>query len=1749
MATTVKDTTFSSTYKDDYRDSDNFHRILFNSGRALQARELTQMQTIIQEEIARFGRNIFTEGATVTPGGVTVNNRFEFIKLDTVTFPLPADTSALVGAEYTVSAPNAAIKFKIIRVEAATATDPATLYVRYTDTTAGTATADPIRVQNGAIFTSDGLASLKAANASATGRGTLASVGEGEFFAQGHFIYAAPQSTFIDKYSSTPTDDIGFRIVEEVVTANDDNRLYDNQGSEPNIAAPGADRYRIRLILTTRSEVDSDQNFVLVAKVTNGLITKEIGGDDNYNQINKALARRTKEESGDYVVKAFRAKFDDLNDSNLTLDVSSGIAYVDGYRLDIAPTKITVPKARDTETVENEPIVVQYGNYVLGNPDSCAGLPNINTLEQVDLMSAKGWTGDSIGTARVRGIDEDGGNLRFYLFDIQMNSGQSFRNVRSFGNGTTDYVNTVVEAGITNLKQSSINTMLFPLPRSRPVIDGVSDIVLTTRKRYAFPTTGSSYTLSAGGGDTFTNTGDWIITKEGEAVSDTNATFTLTGSPVGSQVDISGLDVSSNYELIAYIQVDTPVIRTKSLSTGNSLTKAWPSEADSDGNGLRYIDLGVADIYRVTSITQADSNGADLSNNFIADNGQRANYYGLGRLVEKAGTSIPTGDILVQFDYFTHGAGDLFAINSYNGAVDYTSIPSFGDVSLRDVLDFRSIQNSSGAYPEANVNNIPQSTDIVTLDAEYYLPRRDQLIVSSLDAEGNEGVGEVRVTTGISSTEASLPETPSGALPLYDITLPPYTLSDSDVNLSFINNRRYTMKDIGSLEKRINKLADVTSLSLLELNTSTLSVLDSNGLQRTKSGFFADNFKDFVFSDVDNVSYRAALDPSAKVITPAIYYGNVRLFFDSDGVSQTTNKTGDLVTLPYTETQFSYQDLCNEAINVNPFEVIINTGTLQLSPASDDWIEQAFLPDVLIDGGVKKRNVGTRTVVQRTFGGWFGIAVALVIAAKTGGFGLLGGGTAGGAATGVGAASTGFSLSTTALGQLMAGNYLTAASLAAASSATAAAVNALIDDQPSVSIASNEAVVRDDIIIEQVGNRVIETFLIPYMRSKKVYFKAQGLKPNTEHFAFFNGVSVADWVREESFVRYSSTTEDYGNIYQRATEHPEGKSRLISDAEGKIEGSFFIPSTNAIKFRTGSKILKLLDITADNDDNATSLCQDIFTSTGVLEVRERTLKVTREIDVQTIVVKKKSIFCFWDPVAQSFFVSQTENPSGIFVTSVDVFFRTKAPTGGQPVQVQIRGVENGTPLAYPLPGAVKYLSPTEVSIPADLEDLESVRAAPTTFTFDEPIYLAPGQEYAIVVAAETTDYTVYVAKTYDFVLGSTDARVSKQPTLGSLYRSQNGTTWTPDQNRDLMFRINRAEFSSSGDAYLTNAQPPLYLLGSDPILTDSGSTTIRVFHEGHGFVKNDTVALYGLDSGSTYAGIKGASMLGDRTIINTDWTGYTFAADSAATGSIRTGGTNVKSTQQFMFNEYFTTVQTLTPNNTGISGSIKLTSGASWGTDRNEATNSAYSVASSFTPIIINEVNGTQAPKLIPNSKNQVADAATIKLTLSTSDTKVSPILDLQRASMTFIENSIDKQDSSNTSGFNVPISIVDETDPYNGSSASKHITTVATLAEEAVGIKLFFAAYRPSAGNFKVYYRTSTDAETIRDTSWQLASATTTVPSDEVLVFREYEYLIGGEGGQLPAFTSFQIKIVMESTSTSYIPVLKDLRAIALAV
>ena len=64
----------------------------------------------------------------------------------------------------------------------------------------------------------------------------------------------------------------------------------------------------------------------------------------------------------------------------------------------------------------------------------------------------------------------------------------------------------------------------------------------------------------------------------------------------------------------------------------------------------------------------------------------------------------------------------------------------------------------------------------------------------------------------------------------------------------------------------------------------------------------------------------------------------------------------------------------------------------------------------------------------------------------------------------------------------------------------------------------------------------------------------------------------------------------------------------------------------------------------------------------------------------------------------------------------------------------------------------------------------------------------------IVLSSESVNYNVYIAETYNFVIGSREDKVSRQPAAGSLFLSQNGSTWGPAQSKDLMFELDRAEF-------------------------------------------------------------------------------------------------------------------------------------------------------------------------------------------------------------------------------------------------------------------------------------------------------------------------------------------------------------------
>lgn len=1765
MPTTFNDNTFSSTYRDDYKDSDNYHRILFNSGRALQARELTQMQTIIQEEMARFGGNIFKQGASVKSGGIEVNNDYKFVK---IAADPGSDITGLI-----ITGTDSTQKARVLEVVAATTTDPATLYVQYLDSKDSTQpstspkTFDAGEEITGTDFTGQVQTVDTPANP-AMGSGSRVSVGNGSYFVRGHFVSFQAASLILGKYTNNLTKNIGFKITEDIVTSSDTNALFDNQGVTPNLSSPGADRYRIRLTLTTEDQVSSSENFLFYSKVVDGAIVETVNGTDDYNKITEIMATRTKEESGNYFVNNYSIDFeeDSANGDATTVigRVSPGLAYVNGYRANTpSTTKLTFNRPRTTQTISNQATGISYGSYFLC--DELSGLLPIENFGLVNLRDAVDYGGSTIGTARVRSVVKDGNNYRVHIFDIRMNSGKNLRNALSLGTSATVYANPISASSKVSLVEASERAALFPLQRTRP--ENIFDVSFEVQRAFTETATGTTLDLDAVN-DVFASSGDWIIVR-----NDTGAIVTGTIAATGSStIQITSLPASGiSYSVYAKVQKaatsSSPTLsgsantrmKTKTLTTVTdtlSMT-AFSSGGDKhDSNGVTYLDLGKSDIYDITYIRTDSANGPSIAHQFSLDNGQRATYYDLGRLILASDETAPTGNVFVQYRHFVHNAdGDFFSMKSYLN-LDYEDIPNFTTetgnvVNLRDMLDFRPVvgENAVGARNFTGTNStafeLPINGDILTADISYYEPRSDLVLL------GQDG--RVSTVEGEPAFEPQLPEEPDNTQVLFQVQHNPYGLHDSDLSIRPIRQKRFTMADIGRLEEKIHEVEELATLSLLEVDTASLLVTDSAGLPRTKAGFLVDNFKDLSFSDVGNESLRSAVDPTEEQLRPTTQTNNISLQFDSAD-TDTSNVTlkGDLIMLDYTHTEYINQSVMSGTENINPFAVITGEGHLTISPASDDWHATHYLPDNV----VHKSRTETTTVnegAQRV-----GTAVSR------------GGASFGGARSfrrwrwsfpGAFGALRRFPWVT----GLWVGNWWGSW----AWNWNGVRTTSTTRSGRSIHRTFTQRIVTGErTVLEETGNRLVSVTFLPKCRARKIFFKAEGLRPNCRYFPFFNGTDVSSWVRggteatpAEEFTRVTATgaSSFAPKRYRNATQHPDGPvTELLSNGDGVIEGSFFLPETDTLTFPSGDREFKLLDISRDNDAASTSRAVTVYSAKGAINNRQRDVTSTRVTQVLVRNWSETTRVRSRDPLAQTF---RIEPKNGLFFTKIDIFFKSKDDTVS--VECQIRPVVNGVPSSEEVI-ASKFLTPSQVSTfdddaPSDtVENTANVITyGKTTFEFDEPVYLNPNTEYCVVLLAESVEYNVYVAETYALQLGSTESRVAKQPSMGSLFKSQNGTTWEPDQTKDLAFIIHRANFSNtSGSAVVHNREVEPEFAG---FTTENGSQEVYVYMPNHGFHYGETATIAGFDSAATYNGVSGSNLNGDQTITGYDGLGFTFSqADSATADGVIASDIRPTTTRQVNMDVVFPSIETMSPEDTSINYEVKYTTGKSIaGTETKYTKDAAYS-----KEFINRENNFFEAPRLIATPKNETDElgagvkSVDLKINLTTNDTHVSPVIDAQRLSLTSITNIIDKQTSSgtsgrefplNTGGQNTPINYVAETSSEAGTHLAKHLTTPVTLENGSVGLKIILSAQRPEKADFDVYYRLATEGENIRDVDFTLATSENTVGADPVN-FREYRYRVGNDNGDLNEFTQFQVKIVMTSSNSAQVPVFKDLRVIALS-
>ncbi len=448
----------------------------------------------------------------------------------------------------------------------------------------------------------------------------------------------------------------------------------------------------------------------------------------------------------------------------------------------------------------------------------------------------------------------------------------------------------------------------------------------------------------------------------------------------------------------------------------------------------------------------------------------------------------------------------------------------------------------------------------------------------------------------------------------------------------------------------------------------------------------------------------------------------------------------------------------------------------------------------------------------------------------------------------------------------------------------------------------------------------------------------------------------------------------------------------------------------------------------------------------------------------------------------------------------------------------------------------------------------------TTFSFPA-MFLSPG-EYAICLKPldNDTGFNTGIGEVGEFQLGTNEARISQQPTLGAFFQSQNGKLWEPVSGKDLAYRLSVAIFNHSGTAICHNVNVPPVALSKDPLLSGQVAgdmDQIRVMFSNHGLRTGDITNIRGIDSATDFGnGLTGADVNGVRVVTGADNSGYTYDATTAATSRKWFGGTQVTSSQNINY-EYLRPLVGITqPTTTNVTVSMKGTTQQSLaGSETRFAKDTAFQLVQDDVDISYDNARAIYNRRTeLQTGANKLNGARSLdmQINLTTTNKYVSPQIDLELLGVKTMHNLITRQDSASTDGFNVPLTYISEMSPSMGTESAKHVTKVTTLSEPAVGLQVLVAANRPPQADFQVYYKVAGAGEvgSIDKMIWtEIITETPHEADANPNIFREYRYLVGGEGGALNEFTQFQTKIVMRSTNSAKVPKFQDLRVIALAV
>ena len=567
---------------------------------------------------------------------------------------------------------------------------------------------------------------------------------------------------------------------------------------------------------------------------------------------------------------------------------------------------------------------------------------------------------------------------------------------------------------------------------------------------------------------------------------------------------------------------------------------------------------------------------------------------------------------------------------------------------------------------------------------------------------------------------------------------------------------------------------------------------------------------------------------------------------------------------------------------------------------------------------------------------------------------------------------------------------------------------------------------------------------LPYMRSVTISFNVKGLKPNTIVYPFFDGQSVAAYCRMQVSNSYGST--------------------LLTDASGEISGVFLVPRET---FKTGVRMFVVTNNASNPAAQTDCVAITTFSSYGAITYDTGRLASTRapnitfarstsprELSVERITTVNPSTANFKDPIAQTFFVSGYTN--GLFITKIDVYFKAKPTDANIPITLQVRQTVNGNPGDVILPLSTVTLYPKDVNASSDA-------SAATQFTFTSPLYLKNNEEYAMVLlpAGGREGYEIWTAELGQTKLG-TNEKIDKQPSAGRLYVSSNSVKWTVSETRDMKFTIYKALFDDTTSVlYLKNKK--IDYLGvsdasstievGDVIISSTGIGIVKVYDSVHSvahteissgtFAEDASVSVGKVVQGTVTASTSSTTVTGVGTAFTSDIAvgdvliktnngiiGTVASITNATTLVLNAVSLFALATATVYVQDKTATV-TLEPYTTDIEGKYihKIVSAISfieftdssvtleqkiWNSAEVEpATYSVLSKNAQLSPLDEEKVIYSHSYEVgVGAAGLDIADddedgSLMIKATMSTSNTNISPIVDIAKSQIIGYENVI----------------------------------------------------------------------------------------------------------------------------------------------